>query len=115
MYDTSQAVACLTSAFLELLHSCTPGLESFESQTIRIRSRKYSRRAFPKPTREASLGKGRRRERQERIEKSMCQGPIYRVESVGSGWEYPYRASVADMAAEIRYQAGLDSGMVLGV
>ena len=85
------------------------------SDMARIRSRKYSRRAFPKPTREASLGKGRRWERQKRIEKSMCQGPIYRVESAGSGWEYPCRASVADMAAEIRYQAGLDSGMVLGV
>ena len=36
MYDTSQAVACLTSAFLNLLHSCTPGLESFETQAIRI-------------------------------------------------------------------------------
>ena len=85
------------------------------SDMARIRSRKYSNRPIPKPTREASLGEGRRRARERRIEKSLSKGPVYRVESVGSGWEYPHCASVADMAAEIRYAAGLDGGMVLGV
>ena len=61
----------------------------------------------------ASLGKERRRLREKRIEKASCQGPVYRVESIGSGWEYPHRASGADMAAEIRFRAGLDSGMAL--
>ena len=34
------------------------------------------------------------------------------VESVGSGYLPPHQASVARMKAEVRYAAGIDSGMI---
>lgn len=33
------------------------------------------------------------------------------VQSIGSGWEPPHRASVAQLAASVLFRAGLDAGM----
>lgn len=73
----------------------------------RIRSRKYSKREVAMPTRDSALSAKRRRAREKRIERALtgtCARPG-RVE--GHGWEYPYRASVANLGSEIRYHCGI--------
>lgn len=73
----------------------------------RIRSRKYSKREIVMPTRDSMLSAKRRRARERRIERALegtCRRP---PETVGRGWEYPYRASTNGMRADIRYHAGL--------
>ena len=75
----------------------------------RIRSRKFSRRQVPMPTRESMLSPKRRYARERRIEaalKDTCKMPR---ETTGHGWEYPCQASTNNMRADIRYHAGLYS------
>ena len=77
------------------------------SDMARIRSRKYSKREIVMPTRNSSLSDRRKNAREKRIERALtgtCAHPS-RVE--GHGWEYPYRASVANLRADIRYHCGI--------
>lgn len=56
----------------------------------------------------------RRRRRGARELRSLERGGLSAsevVQSVGSGWEPPHRASVAQMAASVPFRAGLDAGM----
>ena len=72
----------------------------------RIRSRRYSGRQIPMPTRESALSDKRRRGRERKIELALtdtCRKPS---ESIGHGWEYPCQASTNNMRADIRYHAG---------
>lgn len=85
------------------------------SDMARIRSRMHSKRAIPRMTREASATPRRRARRERReLESFARRGPTPSqvVQSVGKGWEAPYRASVAGLSAEVRYAAGIDKGMV---
>lgn len=73
----------------------------------RIRSRKYSGRLVPKPTRESTLSAKRKRAREKRIEKSLVKNYRIPPHTVGSGYEYPHNATLSHMRADIRYNAGL--------
>lgn len=79
----------------------------------RIRSRKASGRPLPSTTRAASASRKRVRRREDRIAASLYpQGAGKLVESVGKGYLPPHQASVVGMAADVRFAAGLDSGMI---
>jgi len=79
----------------------------------RIRSRRFSRRDLPRITRANSVTPGRARRREERVASLLYpKGAGKMVESTGSGYLPPHQASVADMSAEVRYAAGVDSGMI---
>ena len=77
------------------------------SDMARIRSRKYSGREIPMPTRDSSLSPKRRKARQKRIDAALRKEYRNPIECEGHGWDYPYRASTAGMRAEVRYHAGL--------
>lgn len=79
----------------------------------RIRSRRCSKRPVPVPTREQSVTP-RRASRNERRELAFLAGKVdTRVpKSVGSGRGAEHSASLAPFSAEVRYAAGIDSGMV---
>ena len=80
----------------------------------RIRSRKASGRSLPKMTRESSVTPRRRKRTERRQIESLERLVNTRVPMTdGHGYEPPHRASVADMIADIRYHAGIDSGMVV--
>lgn len=79
----------------------------------RIRSRRASGRPLPSMTRAASASRKRVRRREDRIAAGLYpQGAGKLVESVGKGYLPPHQASVAGMAAEVRFAAGPDSGMI---
>lgn len=80
----------------------------------RLISRRESGRAVPRMTRGRSASPRRRRRREARELRSLERGGPSAsevVQSVGSGWEPPHRASVAQMAASVPFRAGLDAGM----
>ena len=82
------------------------------SDMARLRCRSVSGRQIPRMTREKSMSK-RRRAGRERRELAPYMGGSGRVlESSGRGYEAPHRASAVGMAAEIRYAADVDGGMV---
>ncbi len=80
----------------------------------RLVSRRESGRAVPRMTRERSATPRRRGRREARELRSLERGGARAsevVQSVGSGYEPPHRASVAQMAPVVPLAAGLDSGM----
>lgn len=83
------------------------------SAMARIISRRSSKRDLPKVTRASSVTRRRARRSEERIARALFpKGAGKVVESVGSGYLPPHRASVAGLSAEVRYAAGVDLGMV---
>ena len=79
----------------------------------RIRSGVCSRRALPRPTRASSATPGRRGRAEARRASHLASEVDTRVPlKVGHGREAEHVASVAGMSAEVRYAAGVDSGMV---
>lgn len=80
----------------------------------RLISRRESGRAVPRLTREASATPRRRRRREARELRSLSRRGMSAsqvVQSAGSGYEPPHRASLANMAASVPFRAGLDAGM----
>ena len=121
----------------EFIRSCPPSLGTMEAENehlyasrmksvpcgwsargasdmARIRSRKYSGREVPMPTRESSMSPARRRARQEKVGDFFARAAGRPVEYVGSGYEYPHKASTAGMRADIRYKAGLTADHMVG-
>lgn len=83
------------------------------SAMARVISRKHSHRKLPRMTRERSLTPRRAKQRERRILAALdTRGAGKMVESVGSGYLPPHQASVVGMSAEVRYAAGIDSGMI---
>ena len=84
------------------------------SAMARVISRRASKRGVPRMTRERSAGPRRAKRRERKILAALNVGGAGRmVESVGSGYVPPHQASVASAPAEVRYAAGLNSGMIL--
>lgn len=82
------------------------------SDMARLRGRSVSGREIPRMTREKSMSKKRLAARRRR-ELAPYAGPAGRIpRSSGRGYEAPHRASAVGMAAEIRYAADVDGGMV---
>ena len=80
----------------------------------RLISRRETGRAVPRMTRELSATPRRRRRRESRELRSLERaglGAAQVVQSTGSGYEPPHRASLAGMAASVSFRAGLDRGM----
>ena len=70
-------------------------------------------REIPRMTRSRSLTPKRAKQREARIIKALWpKGAGKMVESTGSGYLPPHQASLVSMAAEVRYAAGIDSGMI---
>ena len=83
------------------------------SAMARLVSRRASGRDVPRLTRSRSLTPKRAKQRERRILAALDTGGAGKmVESVGSGYLPPHQASVAHMKAEVRYAAGIDSGMI---
>ena len=83
------------------------------SAMARVVSRRASGRAIPRMTRSRSLTPKRAKQREARIIKALWpKGAGKMVESTGSGHLPPHRASLVGMSAEVRYAAGIDSGMI---
>ncbi|MBP3590151.1 MAG: UPF0236 family protein [Muribaculaceae bacterium] len=83
------------------------------SAMARVVSRRHSHREIPRMTRSRSLTPRRAERRERRILAALNTGGAGKmVESVGKGYLPPHQASVAGMAAEVRYAAGIDSGMI---
>lgn len=83
------------------------------SAMARVVSRRHSRRAIPRMTRSRSVTPKRAKQREKRIIASLRpKGAGKVVESVGSGYLPPHQASVTGLSAEVRYAAGIDSGMI---
>lgn len=83
------------------------------SAMARVISRRHSHRDIPRMTRSRSLTPKRAKQRERRILAALNTGGAGKmVESVGSGYLPPHQASLAGMAAEVRYAAGIDSGMI---
>lgn len=83
------------------------------SDMARIRSRIYSKRSLPRPTREQSITPRKRVRRENRMLGALSKKGAGRVvQSEGHGYEPPHNASVIGKTAEVRYAAGVDSGMV---
>lgn len=72
----------------------------------RVRSWAYSGFDLPARTREGSRSPRRRARRDERLARFVSAQGGSRLKSEGKGWEYPVSASLAGMAAEIRFRAG---------
>lgn len=121
----------------EFIRSCPPSLGTMEAENehlyasrmksvpcgwsrrgasdmARIRSRKYSGREVPMPTRDSRMSPTRRRARQKKVDDFLTRAAGRPVECVGSGYEYPHRASTAGMRADIRYKAGLTADHMVG-
>ena len=82
------------------------------SDMARLRCRSVSGRKIPRMTREKSMS-ARKIAARERRELAPYMGGSGRVPgSAGRGYEAPHRASTVGMAAEIRYAADVDGGMV---
>lgn len=79
----------------------------------RVISRRSSKRDIPRLTRARSVT-GRRAGRSEaKVLAGLATGGAGKmVESAGSGYLPPHRASVTGLSAEVRYAAGIDSGMI---
>ena len=83
------------------------------SAMARVVSRKRSKREVPRLTRSRSLTPKRAKQRERRILGALNTGGAGKmVESVGSGYLPPHQASLVGMAAEVRYAAGIDLGMI---
>ena len=83
------------------------------SAMARVVSRKRSRREIPRMTRSRSLAPKRAKRRERRILAALDAGGAGKMAgSVGSGYLPPHQASLAGMSAEVRYAAGIDSGMI---
>ena len=83
------------------------------SAMARVVSRRHSRREIPRMTRSRSLTPKRAKQREQRILAALNTGSAGKmVESTGSGYLPPHQASLVGMAAEVRYAAGIDSGMI---
>ena len=82
------------------------------SDMARLRCRSVSGRQIPRMTREKSMSKRRRAARERRELAPYTGGSGRAPESSGRGYEAPHRASAVGMAAEIRYAADVDGGMV---
>ena len=82
------------------------------SDMARLRCRSVSGRPVPRMTREKSMSERKRAAKRCR-ELAPYMGGSGRVPgSAGRGYEAPHRASAVGMAAEIRYAADVDGGMV---
>ena len=78
----------------------------------RIKSRRASQRELPRLTREMSVTPKRRERSEARVMSSLAAKIDTKVPlSVGRGREAEHVASLADAQANVRYAAGLDSGM----
>lgn len=82
------------------------------SAMARVISRKSSGRAIPSMTRSRSLTPKHARQRERRMLKALASGAGKMVESVGSGYLPPHRASLVGKSADVRYAAGIDKGMI---
>lgn len=83
------------------------------SAMARVISRRSSKREIPRLTRARSVTKRRARRSEGRVLASLAAGSAGKmVESVGSGYLPPHQASVTGASAEVRYAAGIDSGMI---
>lgn len=83
------------------------------SAMARVVSRKHSHRDVPRMTRSRSLTPKRAKQRERRILAALGAGSAGKmVESTGSGYLPPHQASLVGMSAEVRYAAGIDSGMI---
>jgi len=83
------------------------------SAMARVISRKHSKREVPRMTRARSLTPKRAKQRERRILAALNTGGAGKlVESVGSGYLPPHRASLVGMSADVRYAAGIDKGMI---
>ena len=79
----------------------------------RIRSRMASGRGLPRLTRELSATPRRRRRAEAREIKALASMVDAKVPpGVGKGRGAEHVSSVACMSAQVRYAAGIDSGMV---
>lgn len=79
----------------------------------RVVSRRHSRREIPRMTRSRSLTPKRAKQREAgMIAAPWPKGAGKMVESTGSGYPPPHQASLVGMAADVRYAAGIDSGMI---
>ena len=83
------------------------------SAMARNLSRRHSHREVPRMTRSRSLTPMQAKRREAKIIAALWpKGAGKVVESVGSGYLPPHQASLAGMAAEVRYAAGIDKGMI---
>ena len=133
----AQGMAAYLRNNAEFIRSCPPSLGTMEAENehlyasrmksvpcgwsrrgasdmARIRSRKYSGREVPMPTRDSRISPTRRRARQKKVDDFLTRAAGRPVECVGSGYEYPHRASTAGMRADIRYKAGLTADHMVG-
>lgn len=79
----------------------------------RIRSRMFSKRKLPRLKREDSISPKRASKRKNReLAYLSKQGSNNIPKSVGSGYEAEHVVALASCSAEVRYTAGVDSGMV---
>ena len=79
----------------------------------RVRSRMASHRELPRLTRELSVTPRRRRRAEAREMKALASMVDTKVPlRVGKGRGAEHVSSVACMSAQVRYAAGIDSGMV---
>lgn len=83
------------------------------SAMARVISRRSSKREIPRLTRERSVTRRRARRDEGRVLAALAAGSGGKmVKSVGSGYLPPHQASVTGASAEVRYAAGIDSGMI---
>ena len=83
------------------------------SAMARVISRRSSGREIPRMTRSRSLTPRRAKQRERRVLAALDAGSAGKmVESVGSGYLPPHQASLVGSSAEVRYAAGVDSGMI---
>lgn len=83
------------------------------SDMARIRSRIWSKRELPRLTREQSMSPRKHSRRKRRVVEALSRQSANRViQSDGHGYKPAHQASVVGMSAEVRYAAGLDSGMI---
>lgn len=80
----------------------------------RLRSWVYSGSALPRRTREGSLSATRLKAREARLDASPRMKAARAVKSEGKGWEYPLRASLTGLRADVRYEAGWYADRRLG-
>lgn len=79
----------------------------------RIRSRKHSKRKLPRLTRDKSITPKRARRKEKRELDYLSKKGLSNVpKTVGHGNEAEHTASIASCSANVRYAAGIDSGMI---
>lgn len=82
------------------------------SAMARVISRRSSKRDIPRLTGARSVTRRRAGRGEAKVLAGLATGGGKMVESAGSGYLPPHRASVTGLSAEVRYAAGIDSGMI---